>query len=275
MSAEALPYTVFILLTEFTVGSLLVLLAADFRRMVIPSFVKLCAAMIAIGAGLALWVSFTLGDAADVNGYPLDASFMQTVRSVLLGLTLMLVAYTLFVLRENRGLSLALGGTAAVVGLVALGLVAWVFRLPTWGYGVVLLSLLVGSLSVGAVSVGMIWGHWYLVTPRLPERPLVHMTLLLLAVLAIQVVVTSVSLALPVREVPASAPELSLGQNPFLWMRIGAGLLFPLVLAWMAWQSSMIRATQSATGLLYIAMGAVIAGEVIARGLLLVTAVPV
>ena len=51
-------------------------------------------------------------------------------------------------------------------------------------------------------------------------------------------------------------------------------LIFPLALAFMAWQSSIIRAMMSATGLLYIAMGGVLAGEVLARALLFSTARP-
>jgi hypothetical protein len=43
----------------------------------------------------------------------------------------------------------------------------------------------------------------------------------------------------------------------------------------MAWQSSRERAMMSATGLLYIAVGAVFAGEVLARGLLFATGSPV
>jgi len=42
----------------------------------------------------------------------------------------------------------------------------------------------------------------------------------------------------------------------------------------MAFDSSGLRAMQSATGLLYIAMALVLAGEILAKGLLLVTAVP-
>ena len=51
--------------------------------------------------------------------------------------------------------------------------------------------------------------------------------------------------------------------------------LFPLALAYMAWQSSLVRAMMSATGLLYIAVGAVFVGELLGRGLLFVTAAPV
>jgi hypothetical protein len=47
--------------------------------------------------------------------------------------------------------------------------------------------------------------------------------------------------------------------------------VFPAVLAWLAWRTARIRGMMSATGLLYIALGAVLAGEVLARGLLFTT----
>jgi hypothetical protein len=46
--------------------------------------------------------------------------------------------------------------------------------------------------------------------------------------------------------------------NLFFWLRVGLGLGFPAVLGWMAYDSSGVRAMQSATGLLYIAMVLVI-----------------
>ena len=70
------------------------------------------------------------------------------------------------------------------------------------------------------------------------------------------------------------SPDIGLAQNPIFWLRLGVGLLFPLALAFMAWQSSIIRSMMSATGLLYIAMGGVLAGEVLARALLFTTAKP-
>src|SRR5450759_633039 len=62
--------------------------------------------------------------------------------------------------------------------------------------------------------------------------------------------------------------------NLFFWLRVGLGLGFPAVLGWMAYDSSGVRAMQSATGLLYIAMVLVICGQVVAAGLLFVSAVP-
>jgi hypothetical protein len=148
-----------------------------------------------------------------------------------------------------------------------------VFALPTWGYVGTLLSLTVGALVLGAVSMGMILGHWYLVTPRLPEQPLREMTFFLLLALGFQALLLIPSLALP-RDSITTSVDGPIGANPFFWMRVGGGLAFPAVLSYMAFDSSGVRAMQSATGLLYIAMALVLAGEVLAKGLLFATAVP-
>jgi hypothetical protein len=72
-----------------------------------------------------------------------------------------------------------------------------------------------------------------------------------------------------------SAFGVGLGQNPAFWLRVGVGLAFPLAVAFLAWRAARIRGMMSATGLLYIALGAVLAGEVLARGLLFSTGSPV
>jgi hypothetical protein len=123
----------------------------------------------------------------------------------------------------------------------------------------------------------MIWGHWYLVNPRLPEGPLNEMTLLVLGAVVFELAVTALNAAVPVgRELASSALlAIALPENPAFWLRIGVGLIFPAILAFMAYKSSTERAMMSATGLLYIAVGAILAGEAIGRGLLFVTAAPV
>jgi hypothetical protein len=68
---------------------------------------------------------------------------------------------------------------------------------------------------------------------------------------------------------------ISLPENPAFWLRVGVGLIFPAILAFMAYKSSQERAMMSATGLLYIAVGAILAGEALGRGLLFVTGAPV
>ena len=77
-----------------------------------------------------------------------------------------------------------------------------------------------------------------------------RLTFLLLVIIAIQSVLVLVNVFLPVTELPVSADaaQVSLGANIWFWLRVGVGLLFPLALAFMAWQSSVVRAMMSATG---------------------------
>ena len=58
------------------------------------------------------------------------------------------------------------------------------------------------------------------------------------------------------------------------YLRVGGGIAFPALLAWMAFDASGVRAMMSATGLLYIAMALVLAGEVVGRGLMFASGVP-
>jgi hypothetical protein len=273
ISAQALPFTLLIVLVEFTVGGLWVLWAAHLRGQSAASFVKFGAGMVAVMAVLTFWLAAKLTVDDEVDGYPLDPSYMPEARLALALVAILSLPYAVLTLRESRVPSLVVGGAASVCGLVAVALLAQVFALPTWGYVGTLLAFVVGGLVVGAVSMGMVLGHWYLVTPRLPERPLREMTFFLLVAMGVQAILIVLALALP-RDTIANAVDTPILENPFFWMRVGGGLLFPMLLAWMAYDSSGVRAMQSATGLLYIAMALVLSGEVLAKGLLFVSAVP-
>ena len=273
MSAEALPYTLLIILAEFTIGGLWVLWLADLRGRAAVSFIKFGAGLVFVMAAFTFWLAAKISVPHEVDGYPMDPDYMPAARVALVLLFALSLPYALLALREKRTASLVAGGLASAAGLAAIAVLAQVVALPTWGYAGTLLSLVVGGLVVGAVSMGMILGHWYLVTPRLPEQPLREMTFFLLVAMAVQAALIIPALALP-RESIANAVDTPILQNPFFWMRVGGGLGFPMLLAYMAYDSSGARAMQSATGLLYIAMALVLSGEVLAKGLLFVTAVP-
>ena len=276
MNLDALPHTVLLILAEFSVGSLIALLIADARGMVVASFVKLSASIVVIGAALTVLTAFNVSG-ADLEGYRLQDDLFGPVRGAFVAFLALTLPYAWFVLSEQRQRSLPIGALAAAAGVVGLGLLAYQVSPPTWGFVGPLLSLLVGALALGLVSEAMILGHWYLVWPKLPGRPLVELTFLLLAVLALQTPLLIINAAVPAGEAPETTALLagSLGSNPAFWLRVGVGLLFPLALAYMAWQSSREHAMMSATGLLYIAVGAVFVGEVLGRGLLFVTGSPV
>ena len=114
----------------------------------------------------------------------------------------------------------------------------------------------------------MILGHWYLVTPKLPEAPLILLARILFAVVLGQVVLFAVWVGLGVG--PARLGPLAALTGPwalFVWLRLIVGLVFPLIVSWAAIQTARTRSMESATGLLYINVGSIAAGTILAAGL--------
>ena len=272
MSVEALPLTLLILLGELTIGGIWVLVAADLRGSVAKSFIKFGTALVATTAFFTFLVAANTAVAEEIDGYPLAAGFMPAVRISLAVLFALTIPYSLAAIMGARKASIAFGSLAGAAGLSTIILMSLVFAPPTWGYPGILLSLILGALVLGAVSIGMVLGHWYLVKPKLPEKPLRDLTFVLIVALILQALLLVPSLALP-RESLVNSFDTPIGESPFFWMRV-AGLGLPLAFTYMAYDSSGVRAMQSATGLLYVSMALVIAGEVLAKGLLFVTAVP-
>lgn len=273
MSPDSLPLALLILFVEMAVGGLWILMFAHARNNAAASFVKFSAVSVFIVSACSFLIGALVNVDPDVDGYPLDDGWMSEARLALAGVFAVTALYAYATVRDHRLPALVLGGVASVLGLVAIAAIAQVVSIPTWGYGLTLASLVIGALVVGAVSNGMVLGHWYLVTPRLPEAPLREMTGLLVVFMVLQGVLIAVSLALP-RDTINTSVDTPILENMFLWLRVSLGLAFPALLAWMAYDSSGVRAMQSATGLLYIAMALVICGEVVAKGLLFVSAVP-
>jgi hypothetical protein len=131
-----------------------------------------------------------------------------------------------------------------------------------------LLQLAVLAAATGGVFAAMILGHWYLVTPKLPEAPLILMSRLLLGVVTLQLVLFLVWIATGAG--PGGEAPFRTLVGPwalFVWLRLIVGLLFPLVVSWAALQTARTRSMESATGLLYINVGTIAAGTILAAGL--------
>ncbi len=283
MNLDALPYTSFIVLLEFSVGSLLVCLFADWRGRVAASFVKFSAAMVTVAAAIMLLNSLVLDPKSAIGGYRLDDGVLTAVKVATIAFVVTTLPYNWYLQKTNRRMAMFAGVASALAGIGLVAVVAYYVSLPTWGYTGSLLSIMAGTLAVGLVVLAMTLGHWYLVTPRLPREPLEELTLLLVGTVALQGVLLVINVIIPAREVPSATAFLgstTLGANPAFWLRITIGLLFPAALGYMSYISSRgypanENAMMSATGLLYIAVGAVLVGEVLARGLLFLTGVPV
>jgi hypothetical protein len=199
-----------------------------------------------------------------------DTAWDVPRRAALLAFTALAVAYLGVVARRGRGLPVAVLGLAAGAAVLVTGAITWGGPFPGPIALLVQQSLL--AAATGGVFGAMILGHWYLVTPRLPEAPLVALSRILLGVMAALLVGFLVWAGLGAG-VPSSDPG---GDRPFAilfgpwalfaWLRLIVGLVFPLVVSWMAVQTAKSRSMESATGLLYINVGSVAAGTILAAG---------
>ena len=244
VSPDSLPYTVLILLVELAVGSLATVTLFDARRMVTMGYVQMGALIVVCSALLALWTVSGRVPTAEVDGYLLDVAWIGPLKVLLLVFSAVSGVHTAAAFADQRRVTMMLGVAGSVLGLVLVGLLAGLVGASAWSYVGVLASMLGAALALGGSIMAMSWGHWYLTNSGLPKEPLEQMSLLLCVALV---------------------------ANPAFWLRVGVGVLFPFALAVLSWRAANIRGMMTATGLLYIATGCILAGEVLARGLLFAT----
>ena len=222
----------------------------------------------ALGFGFLAWLSdgalpTTLGSSPVVIDPAWDAP-----RRAALGLFCVLIVVAMVVRRVRPG-----AGRVVELAALAAGIAALIFGSLAWGDGGLgvaglLLQLAVLAAATGGVFAAMILGHWYLVTPKLPEGPIILLARILLGVLLVQVVLFVVWQATGAG--PADVGPFASLVGPwalFVWLRLIIGLIFPLVVSLAAVQTARTRSMESTTGLLYINVGTIAAGTILAAGL--------
>jgi len=123
------------------------------------------------------------------------------------------------------------------------------------------------ALVVGVHLVAMLLGHEYLVWPGMALNPLKRLLILLLMIIALR---GALSLVGTVNwwthpldfSTDLVSPHLTTG---LVLARLLAGIVGPLILGMMAWQTANIGSTQSATGILYAAVALTLFGELSAQ----------
>lgn len=205
-----------------------------------------------------------------------DSPLLWAGSALLVGL---LVLYNVALWLDRPGLARFAFGLAALEGLAlviisALGYVdpasPWLILLP--------LNYLASSALLGSATTGMVLAHWYLAARRMPLQPLQRIVQVLIgSAVLMGLLAAAASLLGPQGiRIPAEAslpvPELTYGI--FVGGRILGGILGPLVLGVMIWQVLHYRTTTAATGILYVTVAAVLFGQLLARYLLLATAIP-
>jgi hypothetical protein len=274
LSVESLPYTVLLLLAQFTAGATALVVYAQIRGIFEAAFIRTCTYTVVCGALLLALVAFAINPGPTAEAYTLDPDAIQPIRALSLALLLSSIVYMFYIRRTDETfLAQAFGATCVGIGVVVLVFCADLVRIPTWSILGPTMTLFAGALTMGTFTIAMIWGHWYLVNPKLEAAPLTELTLICLGAVLLQLAVTAINAIIPVGTPFDSNALLAidLPANPAFWLRIGIGLVFPAALAYMAYSSSKENSMMSATGLLYIAVGAILAGEALGRGLLFVT----
>jgi len=188
-------------------------------------------------------------------------------RAALVLFTALAVVTMVALARGGRARIPGLLGLAAAMGVLVLGSLSW-GEVP-FGAALLFVQLAVLALATGGVFAAMILGHWYLVTPKLPEAPLVLVARVLLGVVALQVVLFVLWVGTGAGPGATGGPFAALF-GPwalFVWLRLLVGLVFPLVVSAAAVQTAKTRSMESATGLLYINVGTIAAGTILAAGL--------
>lgn len=263
--AQALPYVNWILLVSLGMGAFAYAALArettDATRGYV-GFTALSAALLG-GLGLAADTGLPAPEGLVVVQAPPELEFAR--RAGLALFALLALAYV-FTLRRGRG-TLVIGSLtlfAGLVGLVAASL-GWA---PSLADSVpLLIQLAVLSGASGGALATLVLGHWYLVTPRLSERPLVLLARLLTIVLALQLALFVVWATLGGGPGQGAFDALAGGTVFLVILRLVVSLLFALVLCWMAVRTATSRSMESATGLLYIALAAIMAGTIGAAAL--------
>lgn len=159
------------------------------------------------------------------------------------------------------------GAVGALIGLAVLGYAALNWAPTTADAVPLLVQLAILALVSGGSMAAIVLGHWYLVTPKISEQPLILQCRMLLAVLIVQALlfVTWTTLSGGPGQTPFSA--FTTGPVLLVALRLIVTIAFPIVLVWMAWRTALTRSMESATGLLYINFAAVLAGTIGAAAL--------
>lgn len=264
--AESLAFINWTVLTALGTGAFAAVVAGRFLTDATRGYLGFTALSAAAFAALAGFADTGLPSLSPALAVRADPAWDALRRLALTVLPIAAAIYGVALMRGMRAAPVAVAGLAAAAMALVAGALSW------GGGGIDSVLLLVELVALAAVLGGvwaaMVLGHWYLVTPRLPEAPLVRFARWLALALAVQLALFVAWLGLGAG--PEGTPAFAALVGPwalFVWLRLLVGLVFPLIVSWAAIQTARSRSMESATGLLYINIGTIAAGTILAAGL--------
>ena len=267
-----LPLALFLLLAQTTVGGVAIVAYLRLTGGLTRGFLKFISVTYAIMATLA----FIVVAAAPPASYHRLLAINQPAAGSLVFLQgLLVIALLAHVVvtwcrQEASTASWALTLAASVLLLAGITAALWPLAGSTLGAIAIALVMILSAAVLGAATTGMLLGHWYLVTPALTNAPLLRAIGVLLISLVLQALLVPLTLGgLDGSRSIGSALNLSPVLS-VLWA-LGAVIL-PLIAAGLALPTCRLRSFMSTTGLLYLAMIAILPGQLLGQLLLFVVA---
>lgn len=262
---ESLAYVNWTVLSALAVGSFGAVVLLGLRTDATRGFLGFTAFCSAALAGLTLLADKALPNSGSTLVIVASPALDLPRRAALAALVVLALAYVVALARNRRAPLVGIAGVVA--GMAALVVAAY-----GWGGGPargipLAVQLVVLAAALGGVLAAMILGHWYLVTPRLSDGPLVLLARVLTWVVGAQLALfvawmsTGAGASHPPFEPLIGAWAL------FVWLRLLIGLVVPVAVTWGALQTARSRSTESTTRLLYVDVGAIAAGTILAAGL--------
>lgn len=264
------PYaTAFVMfLYQLSVGGMVGLSVTPFTELE-RGFYKSTAGVLVAAAVLALWGRLDL--------LPENPGIGDILSLVLLGsFTVFLILYFISLWGERAFLRARFFSTAILTGLAGVMAASYGFsHSPVGPVEAVFLpvSFAVSSLLLGAVTVGMLIGHWYLIETGQSLEPFLRVFRFFVAMLVVQTCLEALGAALlylfGTAHTAATVRGLFEDHLLLLSSRFLVAQAAPLALSWMIWKTlADFRNTMAATGLFYIALLGVFVGELLSSQIL-------
>lgn len=241
---QTLPFVLFIIMTEVSIGSVALLVALDWRNEVKRGFLISYSFIYLFLTGLTYLVQQNFATPELLNTYPqLDHAWTSSLPLPLLLFFLLMIPYTVLLLLDRRAgvegvkyaqkdaaleakeaeeasraarpprpsrlriLRLLTGGLILLAGLATLLVLGMIFR-PLASANAAGFFTVAGffaaALALGGVLTAMWLGHWYLVTPALSEKPLQFATTVVLLGVLLQAIL---AMAAGSSTIQANAPK--------------------------------------------------------------------
>jgi hypothetical protein len=265
MALATLPLVLCVLMVELAIGGAFLMWYIDRTEAAPSGFLKLTAFVDAGAIAFAgvLLPALPRGDLVTRAG--LDGTALATFAQVLVVVIVLVVAQLVASFTPWKAVREVVGIITILAGVFDLVLAA-VARPSTSPFDAfALIALPLGALALGGANAAMLLGHWYLVTPKLSSGPLQRAALVLVGAVILQIVLVAISVA---------RGEISFNMEMAFvvasGLRVGVGLFMTLAVALAAWWTARMN-TQASTGLLFVGLGCVLAGEVSARVLFFLT----